>query len=425
MLKPELVVASNGYGEDAIGALLAARIRERFPCAGVSAFSLVGIGKEYRDRGIAVISPDAEMPSGGIVKYSLRELLGDFRQGLRRLIKRQIDVWREYDGTFRTPVCVGDVYLLAHTLWGQGLSPLLVATAKSVKLRGHWMLERLMMRLRAKRVWTRDAETARDLQRFGIDAVFRGNPIMDLALELDEGSDPWRGMGRPRVLLLPGSRPRAYRDAVLLMDAARLITERTRCDFLMVLAPTLDIRKMLEETGSRIGDDGHISGRGAKAALYTGPVASAARGADLLIGLGGTANQVSAGLGVPVLSIIERGKAVQKKLLKDAETLVQPNAQSLADEAAKILRNQARRIEMSRAGIEIMGGAGALDAVVEYAAGELGWDARCGLFEKLRNIWLAGEHGDRGGRSPEESGEKWQIPGHLVSRIMKVIKILK
>jgi tetraacyldisaccharide 4'-kinase len=425
MLKPELVVASNGYGEDAIGSLLASRIEERFPSAGVSAFSLVGVGKEYRDRGIGVISPDAEMPSGGIVKYSIKELLGDFRHGLRRLIKRQIEVWREYEGTFRTPVCVGDVYLLTHTLWGQGLSPLLVATAKSVKLRGHWMLERLIMRLRARRVWTRDAETARDLRRVGVDAVFCGNPIMDLALESDEDDDPWNGMGRPRVLLLPGSRPRAYRDAVMLMDAARLISERINCAFIMVLAPTLDIGRMLEETGSRLGDDGYISGCGAEAALYTGPVASVAYGADLLIGLGGTANQVSAGLGVPVLSIIERGKAVQKKLLKDAETLTPPNAQSLADEAVKILRNPARRLEMSRAGIEIMGGAGALDAVVEYAAGELGWDARCDLFEKLRDIWLDGEYEDRGGRSPEESGERWRIPGHLASRVMKIIKILK
>jgi tetraacyldisaccharide 4'-kinase len=324
------------------------------------------------------------------------------------------------------------VYLLAHTLWGQGLSPLLVATAKSVKLRGHWMPERLIMRFRAKRVWTRDAETARDLSRFGIDAVFRGNPIMDIALESDYDDDPWSGMERPRVLLLPGSRPRAYRDAKMLMDAARLISERVRCAFLMVLAPTLDIRKMLGETGCCLRDDGYISGMGVEAALYTGPVASAAYGADLLIGLGGTANQVSAGLGVPVLSIIERGKAVQKKLLKNAETLVRPDADSLADEAVKILRDPARRLAMSRAGIEIMGGAGALDAVVEFAADELGWDARCDLFEKLKNIWLADEYEpfdeDHGGRSSEgsgKSGEKWRIPEHLASRVMKVIKILK
>jgi tetraacyldisaccharide 4'-kinase len=429
MLKPELVVASNGYGEDAIGSLLASRLKERFPLAGVSAFSLVGVGHEYRNRGISVISPDAEMPSGGIVKYSVMALLGDFRHGLRRLIKKQIEVWREYEGRFRTPICVGDVYLLTHTLWGQGLSPLLVATAKSVKLRGHWMAERLMMRLRAKRVWARDAETARDLRRVGVDAVFCGNPIMDLVFEPDDDDDPWNGMEHPRVLLLPGSRPRAYRDAGMLMDAARLISERVRCAFLMVPAPTLDIRKMSEEIGCRV-KDGYVSrGSGAEVALYAGPVASAAYGADLLIGLGGTANQVAAGLGVPVLSIIERGKVVQKKLLNDAETLVQPDAQSLADEAVKILHDPARRLAMSRAGIEIMGGAGALDAVVEFAADELGWDARCNLFEKLRGIWLADEYGpsdeNRGGRSPGESGEKWRIPAHLASKVTKIIKTLK
>jgi hypothetical protein len=112
--------------------------------------------------------------------------------------------------------------------------------------------------------------------------------------------------------------------------------------------------------------------------------------------------------------------------------LVQPDAQSLADEAVEILRDPARRLEMSRAGIEIMGGAGAIEAVAEFAADELGWDARCDLFEKLRSIWLAGEYGsldeDRGGSSREESGEsgkKWQIPGHLASRVMKIIKVLK
>jgi tetraacyldisaccharide 4'-kinase len=432
ILKPEMVVASNGYGEDAIGSLLASRLKKRFRCAEVSAFSLVGVGREYRSRGIEVISPDAEMPSGGIVKYSLRELLGDFRHGLRRLIKRQIEVWREYEGRFRTPICVGDVYLLTHTLWGQGLSPLLVATAKSVKLRGHWMAECLMMRLRARRVWTRDAETARDLRRVGIDAVFCGNPIMDLALESDKNDDPWNGMGHPRVLLLPGSRPRAYRDAGMLMDAARLISEHVECAFLMVPAPTLDIRRMLEETGCRLGDNGYVSAPGVEVALHTGSVASAAYGADLLIGFGGTANQISAGLGVPVLSVAERGKTVQKKLLRDAEVLVPPDARSLADEAVKILHDPERRLEMSRAGIEIMGGAGALDAVVEFAAGELGWDARCDLFEKLRDIWLIGEGGpfdeDRGGHLPEESGEsrkKWQIPKHLASRVSRVMKILK
>ena len=224
MLKPRFVVASNGYGEDAIGSVLASRLAERFPLADVAAFSLVGAGREYENRGVEVISPASEMPSAGIVKYSLRALLGDFRHGLRNVIKKQIEAWRRQRGRFRTPICVGDVYLLAHTLWGQGMSPVLVATAKSVNLRGHWLAERSLMRRRARRVWTRDADTARDLSRSGVDAVFRGNPIMDLALESGADEDPWAGMGRPRVMLLPGSRPRAYQDAPMLLEAAGLMS---------------------------------------------------------------------------------------------------------------------------------------------------------------------------------------------------------
>ena len=48
MLRPRLVVASNGYGEDAIGVLLAERLRTRFPASEVLTFPLVGRGDAYR-----------------------------------------------------------------------------------------------------------------------------------------------------------------------------------------------------------------------------------------------------------------------------------------------------------------------------------------------------------------------------------------
>ncbi|MDR2780822.1 MAG: tetraacyldisaccharide 4'-kinase, partial [Synergistaceae bacterium] len=386
-IRPEFVVASNGYGEDAIGSLFALRLKDRFPEAGVSAFSLVGSGTEYRDSGIAVVSPVSEMPSAGIVKYSLKALMGDFKHGLLKVMRKQIDAWRRQRKKFRTPICVGDVYLVLHTLWGQGMSPLFVATAKSVKLRGHWMVERVLMRRRTIRVWTRDEETAQNLGRSGIDAVFRGNPIMDLAVASDTGEDPWKEMERPHVMLLPGSRPRAYHDASILLDAVKLISEKIHCCFIMVLAPTLDMRRIISESGYHLSGAGRMAVGSAEVRLYTGPIASVAYGAELLIGLGGTANQVSAGMGVPVLSIIERGKLVQKKLLQDSEVLAPSNAAALAKEALAILGDPGRRMAMSRAGIHLMGGAGAVDDVVRYAADELGWNARCGLFATLNKIW--------------------------------------
>ncbi|MDR1509649.1 MAG: tetraacyldisaccharide 4'-kinase [Synergistaceae bacterium] len=427
-MRPRFVVASNGYGEDAIGSLLASRLRERFPEAGVFAFSLVGAGAEYKDKGIEVVSPVSEMPSAGIVKYSFKALLGDFKHGLLKVIRRQIAAWRKQRRRFRAPICVGDVYLLLHTLWGQGMSPLLVATAKSVKLRGHWMVERALMRRRTRRVWTRDSETERDLGRSGIDAVFRGNPIMDLAVASDAGEDPWDGMERPHVMLLPGSRPRAYRDTSMLLDAVKLMSAKMRCRFLMVLAPTLDMYKMISESGYRLNGANRMTVGSAEVGLYTGPIASVAYGADLLIGLGGTANQVSAGMGVPVLSVIERGKLVQKKLLQDSEVLASPNAEALAEAALEILRDPKKRFAMSRAGIRLMGGAGAIDDVVRYAASELGWDARCGLFVMLSKIW-GGENAVRsadGGRHPVKEGElEWKMPKRLASKVTRLVKIIK
>lgn len=433
-LRPNLVVASNGYGEDAIGAVLADMLRRRFPGASVSAFSLVGSGKEYRDRGISVLSPPSEMPSGGVVKYSIRALLRDLRHGLYRDIKKQIEVWHERAGKFRTPLCVGDGYLLAHTVWGQGLTPLLVATAKSVQLRRHWALERALLRRRCLRVWTRDEETAEALRRKRVRAVFAGSPIMDLALDGGDGPDPWEGLPRPHVMLLPGSRPRAYEDITLLLEAVDLLNEQKKCSFVMVLAPTIDRDRLLDvESCVRIEGKNVLLVHGAWVCLHTGPLAAVARGADLLIGLGGTANQVSAGLGVPVLSILERGKLAQKKLLQDAEVLVPASATCLADEAAALLDDPLRRNAMGEAGIKRLGGPGALASVVEYAAGELGWDARACLHRKLNEVFSP-DDSEAGVADNENNGEdamakeveiEWAKARKRHTKLMRLVRILK
>jgi tetraacyldisaccharide 4'-kinase len=397
LLRPNLVVASNGYGEDSIGALLASELRRRFPAADVRAFTLVGKGNEYQDRGIEVISPPSELPSGGIVKYSLKALLRDFRHGLRSDIKKQIDAWRGQKRRFRTPICVGDVYLLAHTLWGQGLCPALIATAKSVHLSGHWGIERFLLRQRARKVWTRDRETEKELRESRVDAVFEGNPVMDLALDASAEENPWDSMPGPRIMILPGSRPRAYGDIPLLLDAAGLIEAEIHCSFLMVIAPTIDRERLLAGARLVVDENGVIMAKGARVKLFSGPVAQAAYGANILIGLGGTANQVAAGMGVPVISIIERGKLIQKKHLRDAEVLTPPTPEALAGEAAALIRDHARRDRMAREGISRMGGPGALESVCRYAENELGWGARRRLYKRLRAIWMPDEasfHGE-------------------------------
>lgn len=430
-LRPNLVVASNGYGEDAMGAVLANLLRKRFPGASVSAFSLVGSGKEYSGKGVPVLSPPSEMPSGGVVHYSLKALAGDFLHGLRKDIGKQILTWRRYAGKFRTPLCVGDGYLLAHTVWGQGMTPLLVATAKSVRLNAHWALERVLLRRRCLRVWTRDEDTALALQRKGVPAVFAGSPIMDLAIESDEPCDPWAALPRPRVLLLAGSRPRAYDDITLLLRAVDLLNEEKKSSFLMVIAPTIDRGKLFRSPPCvRLDGENLLLERGAWVRLYDGSLVSAARGADILIGLGGTANQVSAGLGVPVVSILERGKLSQKKLLQDAEILVPADAESLASAAAELLDDPLRRNAMSEAGVRCMGGPGALASVAEYAAGTLGWDLRLRLYKKLCERFSPDDgelvvSGEAGGIPTKEAALEWKRNRKTHTKLMRLVRILK
>lgn len=384
-LRPRLMVTSNGHGEDAIGAVLAKKIRERFPAAEVSAFAFVGNGRQYSNEGFQVLSPPSDMPSGGVIKYSLWDLLNDFRHGLGGIVKSQQRELQRYRGQYRTPVCVGDVYLLANVLWGQGLKPLLVATAKSVQLDGHMRIERVLMRRKCRFVWTRDAETAEELKRGGVQARYEGNPVMDLiADQAVNSSSPWEGSGGRRIILLAGSRPRAYDDARIILETALLLSQRVECTFVNVMAPTIDVARMSKELdGWSMSPDGKTLERGGLGVkIFQGPVSQAAPGADLLIGLGGTANQLCAGLGIPVVSILEKGKLRQKKLLREAEILVNANPAELAEAAEKILNDPILWREMREAGIKYLGGTGALDKVVEHCADVLGWDNKCAVYEK-------------------------------------------
>lgn len=391
VLRPRLVVASNGYGEDAIGVLLARRLRERFPSAEVLAFPLVGRGDAYLQAGFPVSSARSVTPSGGVVKYRLRDLWGDMRAGLLRHVGAQLQDWERLSAGLRSPLCVGDVYLLLQAIWGSGARPLFVATAKTVYLSGHWRLERALIRRLTLRAWTRDPETAEQLnlgRTSGAEAVYAGSPIMDLLGDAPIGSppEPPRAGDSPLILLLPGSRLRAYQDVNLLLDAVLLLHEARPCAFRMVLAPTIPTEEMVQACKGWGWGGGTIERGGLSIPLTSAPIAEAAQGAALLLGLGGTANQLCAGLGIPVLSIDEKGKRVQKRLLGDAELLVPASAKALAEGAQRILGDPKLYRLMGEAGHRRMGRPGAAADMVDYAAETLGWDLRERLYERLRPL---------------------------------------
>ncbi|MBQ7217818.1 MAG: tetraacyldisaccharide 4'-kinase [Synergistaceae bacterium] len=377
LLRPSVIVASNGYGEDAIGVILAQRLREKLPHSEICAFPLVGKGDAYLQAGFAAKSAPSITPSGGVLKYSLKDLWGDMRAGLLRHVREQLGDWQKIARRIRTPVCVGDVYLLLHTLLGSGARPMFCATAKTVYLSGHWRIERALINRFTIRTWTRDSKSAEQL---GKNAVYSGSPIMDLLC--DDVHEHKRGNV---ILLLPGSRIRACRDVKMLLDAAEILADEGESEFRMVLAPTLPVSEFLRacENFGWHCEKNTLTHDGITIALTNETVASAAEGVKILLGLGGTANQLCAGLGIPVISVDEKGKRVQKKLLGDSEILVRPEGKAIAECALRVLRDKRLYDSMSRAGRERMGRPGAVEDIAEYACDVLGWRVRERVYIKI------------------------------------------
>ena len=375
VMRPEIVIASNGYGEDAIASVLAVKMAAAYPSAKVSAFPLVGTGAAFRKAGITVLSAKSVTPSAGVFKYSLRELWGDLRAGLLGHVREQLQDWRKVSRKILTPICVGDVYLLANTLWGSGKRPVFMATAKTVYIAGHWRTERMLIRNFTLKTWTRDEPTALQI---GEPACYAGSPVMDLLGDVSHA----RGNV---ILLLPGSRKSADTNAPILLGAAEILSEHGHDAFRMVLAPTIDREAFLcacEGIGWRISEGKLVKGS-LTVELTDEDIAASADGSCLLLGMGGTANQLCAGLGIPVIAPDDKGKRVQKKLLGDAEILTHASSQAIASCALRVLADGALWDFMSRTGRERMGTKGACDDVIRYTRENLGWGIRESVYRRL------------------------------------------
>ena len=190
------------------------------------------------------------------------------------------------------------------------------------------------------------------------------------------------------ILLLPGSRARADKDVKLLLDAAELMSSEGEKSFRMILAPTLNFEKFFEACESYGWEkfNNSLVKNQNKIELSFESVAKSVDGVKILLGLGGTANQLCAGLGIPVISIDEKGKRVQKKLLGDSEILVEPSAFNLAETAMKVLHDENLYKFMSNAGRERMGTAGALDDIVNFACENLGWKIKNDIFKRINPL---------------------------------------
>lgn len=263
------------------------------PAARAMGFALVGGGHAYRDAGVPVVSPGAELPSGGFIRLGAANLVRDLRGGLPRVFAAQVRALARLRGEVGLAVAVGDVLPLALAgLWLR-CPVVFLPTAKSDHIAPHLGIEVWLMRRFCRRVFTRDELTAENLRRRGVPAEFAGNLMMDLVADPGEplyaspapgasalGASVLGGIergGNPVssrvVALLPGSRKDAdlnLEDLCLVAAALVALAPGKAWRFVVPLAAGMDldrVERAVEKVGWNLVEvvHGESGGSGADA----------------------------------------------------------------------------------------------------------------------------------------------------------------
>ena len=347
-----MLFVTNGHGEAAIAAKIADETRA-LAAVRTDHFGLVG--EALGGAGFADVGPQRAMPSGGLVAMgNVRALARDLGSGFAGLLVRQVRFLYAVRGRYAAIVAVGDAYACALARIA-GTPLVFVGTAKSVYVAPYGPGERRILRA-ARRIFVRDAATAADLRRHGVAAEAPGNVIVDLAAAADARVE-WRAP--LRLALLPGSRERAYADALRIAAVVAALRARgIALDAVLSVAPNLDPARFapaLERGGLR---------------AWTGPLGALLQGATLAVGQSGTANEAAAAHGLPVVALdlddAPRDAWYRKRqmgLLGDALLVVPGDPERAADALAALSSDELRRTRMGALGRERMGGPGGARAI--------------------------------------------------------------
>lgn len=370
-----VLLISNGNGEDRIAVQLGQRWRESEAELALSALALVGSGAFYQQAGIPLLPPRFSPPSQGFAYLRPGLLATDFRAGLGAHLRASVACLRQEGSHFDYVLAVGDIVAaIAASLTGRPfafygaalsdhyLGPAGLAGASSYDPAQRWLLRR-----RRALVFARDALTARNLVRHGLQARFVGNPMRDCL-------DPPAGTGpvfdaRPLILLLPGSHADAGANFTGLLARLGPYLDQPR-NFAVLQAPQLAptaLRDRLLAAGWRPVEDGFERKR---ARLWLGSshwLGTLLPRAKLAIGLAGTANEQCVGAGLPVISFATDGaqyswafgEAQQRLLGAGLCFLGQAGPAALEAAIARLLRPDAgRRQLLARLQAERFGPAG-------------------------------------------------------------------
>ncbi len=317
--KSRVLIVSNGHGEDHIACRLIAEMQDWE----ILVLPLAGMGAAYAALGYTPLMTHPPMPSGGFIR-SFRMLCKDVSAGLIGALRQARKLAKQHAENVDLVIAVGDVFCLGMAGWGHKTPVYFLPTAKSDAFMPHSAIERRLIRALAKRSYTRDALTAAGLSKYGLDAVFLGNPMMDGLWQTQ--SPPAFGEDKPVLALVPGSRDEAYLNLVYMLNIAQHAQLEYGCHVVWAKSPELSLTKFISHypkntwsfgpTGNWLRD---THGTLVHIVPHFPDVLAVA---DVVLGLSGTANEQAMYVGKPVYAFEGFGPQSTLKRFEEQKALM-------------------------------------------------------------------------------------------------------
>ncbi|NET14385.1 MAG: hypothetical protein F6K08_16925 [Okeania sp. SIO1H6] len=390
MKTKNILFLSNGHGEDTHNCQIIKAFTKISSNTNISAMPIVGSGSNYKKLNIPIISPTANMPSGGFLYLNPLFLFKDLRQGLISLTWQQLQTVWKFAKNCDLIMATGDI-VVAAIAYSTKLPYVVFLSADSSYYEGKinlgLVLPKLLNNSRCLKVFARDALTAKDLNRQGIKkAEFVGTPVMDHLTSTGKNLQL-----KPElftIAILPGSRlPEASINLCVLLKLVREIVKvmgENICQFRAATVPIL--MSELEAISTCEGweyQDNKLKFLTEEYAIevicYEDAFADILQYSNLVIGMAGTAIEQAVGLGKPVITIPGEGPSFTYRFAEAQTRLLGCSVQVIGKKIANslILQEAAQKVKETLAnqeylqvcidnGLERMGKPGASAKIADY-----------------------------------------------------------
>jgi len=221
MHKSNILIISNGYGEDQIACNLIKAFQSLNEASTqIYPLPLVGAGLEYQKIKLTPLIKNPILPSGGFIR-NLKILFTDLYHGLLQNTWLQLKTIHKYSQKTNLTIAVGDVFCLVMAKLFNPNPVYFLPTAKSDLFAKHSFIEKFLIKKLAAKTFTRDQITANALNKAHIKAFYLGNPMMD---NMQFNKDTFNYLKTDQILgLLPGSRAEAYPNLLHILKIIEIL----------------------------------------------------------------------------------------------------------------------------------------------------------------------------------------------------------